>query len=644
MKNKQIIEYLSETGNVVALIGAWGTGKSHLWNNSIKPELKTMGKQVFSLSLFGKTSIADIKKELLNLAIAAASKKEKIILGTLSVIFLTVILYVFLSQLDFMVHCSICFKIKIFLMSLFFSMLVTNRYFSYILKFVGQKIIGFDHNNIDFLQIFKATETVICFDDFERMNYDGSVYELLGFVQHLSEVGFSVLLILNDKEFDRENNEVWGRFREKVVKKPFPHDFDNVLNLVLQDCQARGVIKEFVVFVHKQLNNIKTDSFSKDALILIDRFSNNFRFIKKLTLELQKIESHTKGFAKLEQTAVQGILFFVLYMLVKQEIGELVHKPITTEDLFEFYYKKDITAQDPNGRKKGFGNVFASDFNVVLEVYPSIYKSFVGQGFDLKVFLQEDIVLPSETEKFSNGLKHWMEYSLAEQKDIVARFENLFKSEQKPFRSFARMRDVLDKYVIFCSYINKSLTEENTVDLQNKISDFIRDNKIKVSLLSYGLEDLILHREHMTDKDFIDNIRFINRSFGKLLIEYWISEINKNADIISEIEKNPRDAAYTKMCLYLFLEDKGAWDALFRLREVDYSKWTGLIRLLKNSIDSYDEEYGIVKVLNEARQDNHARKLEFNEKLKMNVLQLLDRPNAGLSERNFVKNLFPEAV
>ena len=193
-------------------------------------------------------------------------------------------------------------------------MLVTNRYFSYILKFVGQKIIGFDHNNIDFLQIFKATETVICFDDFERMNYDGSVYELLGFVQHLSEVGFSVLLILNDKEFDRENNEVWSRFREKVVKKPFPHDFDNVLNLVLQDCQASGVIKEFVVFVHKQLNNIKTDSFSKDALILIDRFSNNFRFIKKLTLELQKIESHTKGFAKLEQTAVQGVLFFVLYM------------------------------------------------------------------------------------------------------------------------------------------------------------------------------------------------------------------------------------------------------------------------------------------------------------------------------------------
>lgn len=643
MKNKQIIEYLKKPGNVVALVGAWGTGKSYLWNNTIKPELEATGKKVFTVSLFGKTSIADVKKEMLNLAISAAGW-TKPILGFLATVFLTVVLFVFLSQIDFLDNCITNFKDMVFIISLLISLFVVCRYFSYILKFVGQKVIGFDHNNIDFAQIFNASKTVLCFDDFERMNYDGSVYELLGFVQHLSEVGFSVLLILNDKEFDRENNEVWSRFREKVVKKPFPHDFDNVLNLVLQDCQASGVIKEFVVFVHKQLNNIKTDSFSKDALILIDRFSNNFRFIKKLTLELQKIESHTKGFAKLEQTAVQGVLFFVLYMLVKQEIGELVHKPITTEDLFEFYYKKDITAQDPNVRKKGFGNVFASDFNVVLEVYPNIYKWFVGKKFNLNTFLKEDIVLPSETEKFSNGLKHWMEYSLAEQIDIVARFENLFKSEQKPFRSFARMRDVLDKYTIFCSYINKSLTEENTVDLLNKISDFIRDNKIKVSLLSYGLEDLILHREHMTDKDFIDNIRFINRSFGKLLIEYWISEINKNADIISEIEKNPRDAAYTKMCLYLFLEDEGAWDALFRLREVDYSKWTGLIRLLKNSMDSYDEEYGIVKVLNEARQDNHARKLEFNEKLKMNVLQLLDRPNAGLSERNFVKNLFPEAV
>lgn len=642
MKNKQIIEYLKKPGNVVALVGAWGTGKSYLWNNTIKPELEATGKKVFMVSLFGKTSIADVKKEMLNLAISAAGW-TKPILGFLATVFLTVVLFVFLSQIDFLDNCITNFKDMVFIISLLISLFVVCRYFSYILKFVGQKVIGFDHNNIDFAQICNASKTVLCFDDFERMNYEGSVRELLGFVQHLSENKFSVMLILNDQEFEAEI-DVWNKFKEKVIKKQYSHNCAGVLDLILREEKTSSTIRNFVVCIHKQLNNLKRDSYSHEALILIDRFANNFRFYKKITSELQGIECETRGFSSLKSTTVRGILYYVLYMVVKQEMGELGHKPITKDDLFDFYYRKDLVNIENKETKKGFGNVFSSDFNIELAVYPNIHKWFVGERFDRGLFLQNDIILPSKTERFSDRIGHWMDYSRLEQKNIVAQFEELFQKDKKPFRTFARMRDVLDKYVIFCSYIKKNLTEKNSVELLKKIKNFIKDNKIELTLLEHGTSDLILHREHSADEDFVDNIRFINRSFGKLLIEYWESEIKKKPDIISEIEANSRESAYTKMCLYLFLEDKKGWDKLFKLRNVDYLRWTNALRSIKRSMDYYDDGYGIIRSLDELRRDNAALKFEFIRSLKSHLRQVLKDPKTGLSERNFVRNLFPEAV
>ena len=643
VKNTQIIKYLKKPGSVVALIGAWGTGKSYFWNHTIKPELKAAKKKVFTVSLFGKTSISDIKKEMLNLAIGAAGWMGRLILGALSVIFLTVVLYVFLSQLDFFYSCNNDFDYKIFALSFLCALFVVIKYFSYILKFVGQKVIGFDHNNIDFLQIFNAKETVICFDDFERMNYDGSVRELLGFVQHLSDNGFSVLLILNEKEFEKES-EVWNKFKEKVIHKPYPYICDGVLNCMLQEEYVSKTIKKFIILIHRQLNDIKRESFSAEALILIDRFSNNFRFFRKLITELQEIELNAKRFVKLEENTIQGVLYYVLYMVVKQELGELTQKPITTDDLFNFYYRKDLICIDNKETKKGFGNAFSVDFNLSLAVYPNIHKYFIGESFDYNAFLDKDVVMPSKTEQFSNSLGHWMDYSTTEQQDLVSKFETLFQKEKKPFRSLSRMRGVLDKYVVFCSYIRKTLTEENSVVLLDKMALFIKDHKIELNLLEHGTTDLILHREHTADDDFIDNIRFVNQSFAKLLIKYWEKEIIQKSDIISEIIENTEGGAYTKMCLYLFLEDKAAWDRLFAMRKVDYMMWTNAVRVIKNALDEYDDGYGVVKTLNDVRKDNAWLKFEFINSLKTHLNQIVQEPTVGLSEKNFVKNLFPEIL
>ena len=61
-------------------------------------------------------------------------------------------------------------------------------------------------------------------------------------------------------------------------------------------------------------------------------------------------------------------------------------------------------------------------------------------------------------------------------------------------------------------------------------------------------------------------------------------------------------------------------------------------------MDYYDDGYGIIRSLDELRRDNATLKFEFIRSLKSHLRQVLKDPKTGLSERNFVKSLFPQAI
>ena len=67
---EQLILLLSNTdNNVIALSGKWGTGKTHLWNEVKDKSGDEKVKKALYVSLFGQSSIDQIKRKLIETAI-----------------------------------------------------------------------------------------------------------------------------------------------------------------------------------------------------------------------------------------------------------------------------------------------------------------------------------------------------------------------------------------------------------------------------------------------------------------------------------------------------------------------------------------------------------------------------------------------
>ena len=72
---KAIVELLKSSGNIISLNGDWGSGKTYSWYNADNPDttirgqLEKCGKKTIYVSLFGKQSVSELKKEILNKSI-----------------------------------------------------------------------------------------------------------------------------------------------------------------------------------------------------------------------------------------------------------------------------------------------------------------------------------------------------------------------------------------------------------------------------------------------------------------------------------------------------------------------------------------------------------------------------------------------
>lgn len=67
---KQLIHLLGEADNrVIALSGKWGTGKTHLWNEVKSESEDERIKSSLYVSLFGLSSIDQVKRKLIETAI-----------------------------------------------------------------------------------------------------------------------------------------------------------------------------------------------------------------------------------------------------------------------------------------------------------------------------------------------------------------------------------------------------------------------------------------------------------------------------------------------------------------------------------------------------------------------------------------------
>jgi len=207
-KVKDLKEYLvGENGyllnndnndKTVMISGAWGSGKTHFWQNEIEPDLskklKENQKACVYVSLYGKDNIEAIKSEILFKAYESIKDENKIAKRAIST-------FGFTSRL----------------LSVFYGGVRANT------GVVGEAVENFfESKKINEAESFLADGGLICFDDFERKSKKVDLNDLFGFISQLAiELNCKVVIILNSDVFEGKEANVFKAVKEKTINKFF---------------------------------------------------------------------------------------------------------------------------------------------------------------------------------------------------------------------------------------------------------------------------------------------------------------------------------------------------------------------------------------------------------------------------------------
>lgn len=175
----------SDRYRVVALKGAWGTGKTHLWWRMAEAMSGADAVPVYC-SLFGKNSMDEVKKALLNETLATISDGAATAQNVLGGVFdkVTKVAGTFIKGAEA----------------------------------VGQLTAGVV-GQISGAILERAIESrLVVLDDFERRGRDLDVIATLGLVDYLKTRNCRVLFIFNEQRIGEEKDvEAFAQFREKLI-------------------------------------------------------------------------------------------------------------------------------------------------------------------------------------------------------------------------------------------------------------------------------------------------------------------------------------------------------------------------------------------------------------------------------------------
>lgn len=178
---EQLIQLLGQADNcVIALSGRWGTGKTHLWNEVKAGSGDDTIKNALYVSLFGLSSIDQVKRKLIETAIPGVESHGGLFDG--------------LKNL---------FKTGVKAASEHYKALAAINDLNVLL--MAPVVLG---------------NKLIVIDDIERKHEKLGIDEVLGFIDEYSQQHFSrFVLVLNDDQLSTKDDQkkLWATFREKVI-------------------------------------------------------------------------------------------------------------------------------------------------------------------------------------------------------------------------------------------------------------------------------------------------------------------------------------------------------------------------------------------------------------------------------------------
>jgi len=188
----------ANNGKTVMLSGAWGSGKTHFWQNEIENDLtqklNKKDKACVYVSLYGKDNIEAIKNEILFKAYESIKDENKLAKRAIS-----------------------AFGFGSRLLSVSIGGVKANT---------GVVVDGvesfFESKKIDEAESFLADGGLICLDDFERKSRHIDLNDLFGFIAQLAiDMDCKIVIILNSDVFEGKEANVFKTVKEKTVNKFF---------------------------------------------------------------------------------------------------------------------------------------------------------------------------------------------------------------------------------------------------------------------------------------------------------------------------------------------------------------------------------------------------------------------------------------
>lgn len=178
---ERLVRLLGQADNsVIALSGKWGTGKTHLWNEVKAASADEKVKKALYVSLFGLSSVDQVKRKLIESAIPGVESHGGVFDG---------IKNLFNAGIS---AASQHYKAMASLKDL----------------------------NVLLMAPVVLRDKLIVIDDIERKHTKLSIDEILGFIDDYS-MQFQVrfVLVLNDDQLSTDDGQakLWATFREKVI-------------------------------------------------------------------------------------------------------------------------------------------------------------------------------------------------------------------------------------------------------------------------------------------------------------------------------------------------------------------------------------------------------------------------------------------
>jgi hypothetical protein len=178
---ERLVRLLGQDDNsVIALSGKWGTGKTHLWSEVKAASADEKVKKALYVSLFGLSSVDQVKRKLIESAIPGVES-----------------------------HGGVFDGIK----NLFNAgMSVASQHF--------KAMAALKDLNVLLMAPVVLRDKLIVIDDIERKHAKLGIDEVLGFIDDYSkQFNVRFLLVLNDDQLSTDGGQakLWETFREKVI-------------------------------------------------------------------------------------------------------------------------------------------------------------------------------------------------------------------------------------------------------------------------------------------------------------------------------------------------------------------------------------------------------------------------------------------